>query len=110
MLARTVQRFGLLRVLLAFGTLGLIGVSPFAHRTDSLEEGGLFFAAIAPSLVAILIFVLPLDMAMTRIFLSDADPANKARLWRVIKGEAILLLMLVLAWTPFFSSLLVREP
>ncbi len=109
MLARIFYQFGLLRALLAFSTLALILISPFVGKSDT-EPQGLFLSAIAPSLVIILFFVLPLDIAMTRIFMSDASAADKARFAVVIKGEVILFLGLLLAWVPFFSSLLQAEP
>ena len=78
MLARIFYQFGLLRALLAFSTLALILISPFVGKSDT-EPQGLFLSAIAPSLVMILFFVLPLDIAMTRIFMSDASTADKTR-------------------------------
>lgn len=109
MLARILHQFGVLRTLLAFSTLALILLSPFVGKSDAAPES-LFLSAIAPSLVMILFFVLPLDIAMTRIFMSDASAADKARFAVVIKGEVILFLGLLLAWVPFFLSLLQAEP
>ena len=109
MLARILYQFGLLRALLAFSTLALILISPFVGKSDTAPQG-LFLSAIAPSLVMILFFVLPLDIAMTRIFMSDASTADKTRFAVVIKGEVMLFLGLLLAWVPFFLSLLQAEP
>ena len=110
MLVKLAQRFGLLRTLLVLSTVVLAAVSPFALKAGSIEESGLFLPAIAPSLVVILIFVIPLDMAMTRIFMSAANDENRARLSFVIKSEGVLLLLLLATWIPFFSTLLIREP
>jgi hypothetical protein len=53
-----------------------------------------------------LVFAIPLEMTMTRIFITNAEPAEKARLQRILKREAIVYLLLIVSWTPFFIKVL----
>ena len=51
-------------------------------------------------------FVVPLDMLMTRIYMTDKHGAQRARYRRILVAEAAALLLLVAAWAPYFASLL----
>ena len=55
-----------------------------------------------------MLFVLPLDMVMSVVFMSDRQGTERARMRRVLWIEAALLATLVASWTPFLADLLER--
>ena len=92
--------FGPLRIALLVLVVALIITGPFAGRGDHYTFWGLYFSGIAPAVVVILIFVLPLDITMCRVFMSDTE--EHARYRKIIRWESLCLAALLLAWTPFF--------
>ncbi len=109
-LGRFIARMGVLRVLLALVTVGLSGLAPFAPGAG-VEGGalGVLAGAVVPALATLVAFVLPLDMTMSRIFMSGADGAEVARYARIIRCEAWLLALLLAAWVPIFVVILGSE-
>ena len=65
--------------------------------------------AVVPIFAVSLLFLLPLDMLMTRVFMSDKQGEERARFRRILAVEAGALALLVLCWTPFLLSLLNRR-
>jgi len=100
------QGFGPLRLLLVGLAVLLVVLGPFSGGAVSFEGFSLITTLVAPVAYAVFVFVLPLDMMMTRIFMSDATDAKRAALRRVLITEAALLAVLVLAWLPFVLKLL----
>ena len=85
-----------------------------------VAAGGAFFAggghydplswailprAIVPTLAVTLLFVIPLDMLMTRVFMSDKQGEERQRFRRILKFEVAAYALLLLAWAPFLVSL-----
>lgn len=103
---RWLEGFGVLRMLLLGSSLLLVLLGPFSGGRVVFEGVGFVTTLIAPVAFATYIFLLPLDMAMTAIFMSDAPPARRAMLRRALITEAVLLAALVLAWLPFVLTLL----
>ena len=75
-------------------------------RDLDLSLGLVWTTLVAPPLAVMVFFVVPLDMLMTRIYMSDKHGAQRARYRRILVVEAAALLVLVAAWAPFFASLL----
>ena len=98
--------FGSLRLMLLGTVAALVALGPFSGGPVSFQGAALVTTLVAPVAFAIFIFVLPLDMMMTGIFMSDADASNRRRLKRVLIAEAALLVALVLAWLPFVLTVL----
>ena len=71
-----------------------------------LSLGLLWVTLIAPPLAVMMAFVVPLDMLMSRIYMTDKQGAERARYRRILAAEALALALLVGLWTPFFASLL----
>lgn len=61
--------------------------------------------AVVPVFAVSLLFLLPLDMLMTRVFMSDKQGEARDRYRRVLAIEAGALALLVACWTPFLVSL-----
>ncbi len=89
--------------------------------TALLASAGAFFAggghydpmswqivprAVVPVFAVSLLFLLPLDMLMTRVFMSDKQGEERGRYRRVLRVEAAALALLVACWAPFLMSLL----
>jgi len=92
-------------VLVAFTAL-LVIVAPFAFAERSITGWRLFTTIIAPALVPPMFFVYPLDMTMCRVKMDGASETEKARLRRGIYIGVWQLVLLFLAWLPFFWRLL----
>ena len=103
------RRLGMLRSGLVLATLLVIGAAPFADRTVRMHDWRLFPSVIALTMM-MLIFTLPLDMTMARIFMSDAEPPEKERLAMIIRFEALMLILMLLAWIPFMFRVLDFSP
>ena len=96
-----ILRIGALRAMLLASVAVVIAAAPFADGSVHVEDWRIFPSVIAPTLMMMLVFTLPLDITMSRIFMSDAVAAEHERLSFVIKLEIIALVLLVAAWTPF---------
>ena len=100
------QGFGSLRLMLLGTVAVLVVLGPLSGGTVSFQGVALVTTLVAPVAFAIFVFVLPLDMMMTGIFMSDADAPKRQRLKRVLITEVALLALLVLSWLPFVLGLL----
>ncbi|MGQ0656833.1 MAG: hypothetical protein ACT4NU_01870 [Chromatiales bacterium] len=103
-IARFFRYLGPLRALLALLVVGVIACAPFA---DGQVHFGWRLApsVIAPTLVAMLAFSLPLDMTMTRVFMLDKADEERVRYRRIFWLEFALLVAMLAAWTPFMLRL-----
>lgn len=98
--------FGTLRLGLLTIALLVIILSVFADGNTYMRDWRIVPSVLAPSIMMMLVFAIPLEMTMTRIFITNAEPAEKARLQRILKLEAIVYLLLIVSWTPFFIKVL----
>ena len=99
------RKIGLLRVLHAAFLLLLVLSAPFATG-ESVHSGiRMWPTLIAPALVPIFVFILPLDMTMAAVSRSGATGEEYQRLTTVIRFNMILYALLLGAWAPFFLSL-----
>jgi len=98
--------FGTLRLGLLAITLLVIMLSVFADGTTYMHDWRIVPSVLAPSIMMMLAFALPLEMTMTRIFITNAEPAEKQRLKGILKLEAIVYFLLIASWTPFFITVL----
>jgi hypothetical protein len=98
--------FGTLRIGLLTIALLVIILSVFADGNTYMHDWRIVPSVLAPSIMMMLVFAIPLEMTMTRIFITNAEPAEKARLQRILKREAIVYLLLIVSWTPFFIKVL----
>jgi hypothetical protein len=106
MLATFLRRIGFLRAALMFGTVLLVFLSPFAGGHVQTSGWPLITTLVAPVCFVMFVFVLSLDMLMTRVFMSDSSALQRQRLVMIFRSEALLLLVLLASWTPFVLSLL----
>ena len=101
-----VSMFGALRVLLVIGVVALIVAAPFSDGPTHSTGWPLVRSVIAPTLFVIMVFVLPLDITMTLVFMSDRQGPERRRLRRIAQTEAVLLVAMLVAWIPLVMRLL----
>jgi len=97
---------GPLRGLLVATTLLVTLTAPFADGQVHVHDWRLWPSVIAPTLVMMLAFAIPLDICMAKVFMSDCEPATQARLRNAIRIQILALVTLLLAWTPFMLKVL----
>ena len=105
-LRRLAAGFGPLRLLLFAIVLGVIAAAPFSDGPAVYSGWRLASTVVAPAIFAMLVFLLPLDMTMSAVFMSGGSTATRARFQRIILAELVLLALLVAAWLPFVFRLL----
>ncbi len=96
----------MLRTCLAGLTLLLVAVGPFVDGAARVEDWRILPSVVAPSVMMMLVFALPLDITMSLVFRSDADASERDRLAKVVRIEAVLLALLLAAWAPFMAKVL----
>lgn len=100
------RRIGALRAILLASSLAVVVLAPFAGGYPQTSGFPLLTTLLAPVFYVIVIFLLPLDMMMTGIFMSGKPQAERERYKLILKSEAVALLALVLSWGPFVARLL----
>ena len=94
-----------LRKILFLITLLVACVGPFLDGTADPYSWKILPTVITPTLMLILAFVLPLDMTMAMVFMTDTVGEQRRHLKSVLKLEAGLTAVLFIAWVPFFLRL-----
>lgn len=99
------KRVGALRVGLATIVLFLL---PMALFRDSTSEGiGVIPSQVLPGVALIVIWVLPFDIVMSRVFVLGTDKPDHARYRCILWLNMILMAAMLVSWGPFFLSLLI---
>ncbi len=80
--------------------------APFSEGPAAYSGWRLATTVIAPALFVMLVFLLPLDMMMSAVFMSGREPATRTRFRRIILAELTLLAIMALSWLPFVLRLL----
>ena len=98
--------FGVLRLVLISLCLVLIGLSFLADGITYMHDWRLIPSVLAPSIVMMLVFAIPLDITMAFVFRSDSEESEKLKFDKIIKTESIVYCLLLACWTPFFFKVL----
>ena len=106
MIAHYLRRIGFLRATLMLTTVLLIFLAPFAGGHIQTSGWPMVTTLLAPVFFAMFIFVLCLDILMTRVFMLGCSDAERQRLRMIFRSEALLLLILLASWAPFVLTLL----
>ncbi len=101
-----INYLGALRFMLALTIVVLVIAAPFSAGETQYSGMKLLTGVIAPALVPMYLFIMPLDMTMCAIYMSGKQDADRRRYRKIIWIDGILLIVLVLAWLPFFLRLL----
>ena len=100
---------GLFRTVMLALIVLLAVLGPFNDGQTYVEGWPLFTSVVAPAMMVIMIFVLLLDITMTRVFASEAEPTRQAQLRFASVVDSWGLLLLVLTWAPFVARMLGYE-
>jgi hypothetical protein len=104
---RWLRSLGFLRSLLVLAAAFIVLVAPLAYGGVHLHDWRLLPTVVAPAVMMVLVFVILLDMLMSRVFMADAGEEDRARLSPVIWIEAVVLLTMIVAWSPFLARIFV---
>ncbi len=105
MIAHYLRQIGFLRATLMLTTVLLIFLAPFAGGHIQTSGWPMVTTLLAPVFFAMFIFVLCLDILMTRVFMLGCSDAERQRLTMIFRSEALLLLILLVSWAPFVLAL-----
>ncbi len=97
---------GVLRVTLLVLAATLALAATPAGIPLSLHGLDLVRTLILPVAAPLVFFVLLFDILMSSVRLADAVPEARARWRRVLLTEVVFVLLLLLAWAPFFREVL----
>ena len=103
--SKLLKDLGALRAIMVACTVVLMVLAPFADGQVYVRDARLLTSVVAPALMVIFVFVLMLDITMTRIFSIDTTPERRAGMRRAVRIECVALLGLLAAWTPFMLRL-----
>ena len=99
-------RLGPMRVALLLFTAGLVACAPFAGGGGVYEGWRFVPTVLAPVFAPIMLFVLPLELFMSRMFLGEQESeAGRGRYRLIIRIEAAAFVLLILAWLPYLLRL-----
>jgi hypothetical protein len=101
-----VARLGALRTMLLSVLLALIVLGPFAGGPVEAPGASVLLSVVAPAFYVIMLFVLPLDITMSSVFMSDKQGEERARFRFIIRTEVAFFVVMLLAWLPFVIRLL----
>ena len=92
--------------MLAVLVLVVCAAAPFSDGPTIYSGWRLATTVVAPAVFVMLVFVLPLDMIMSAVFMSGGSSARRGRFRRIIAVELVLLALMVVTWLPFVIRLL----
>ena len=100
-----IGELGILRLVVA----GIVVIClPLAFLSGADSTGwGVVPSQVVPVIVVLLVWALPFDMLMARVFMADRPDAERRRYRTIIKVDGVLIVALLLFWGPFFFALLV---
>lgn len=97
---------GELRTFMLFLTLFSLSAIPFTSEEVRMDDWGLLPDVLVPVVSFILVFILLLDMLMSRVFMIEADDETRARFKKILLLELIQILLLIGLWAPYFISVM----
>ena len=103
---RFFQTFGALRGVLVIVVIALICLGPFSGGDVKATGVSVLMTVVAPAFYVIMLFVVPLDITMSFVFMSDKEDRERTRYRFIIRAEIALFLLMILFWFPFIYGLL----
>ncbi|MEM7469385.1 MAG: hypothetical protein AAF387_21240 [Pseudomonadota bacterium] len=98
---------GPLRICLLGAAIFVTVLAPLADGSVHIRDWRLLPSVIAPAVMMMLMFAIPLDITMTRVFMADApNEQARLRLKRAIWCDPLVLALMALAWTPFILKVI----
>lgn len=84
----------------------LVVMGPISGGEARVTGFAVFTSVVAPAFYVIMLFILPLDITMARVFMGEAKGAERERYRFIIRIEIVLFVLMLLAWLPFIVKLL----
>ena len=106
MITSYLRRVGFLRAVMMAVVLVLACLAPFAGGHAQTSGWPLVTTVLAPVLFVVFTFVLLLDMLMTWLFVTQHEGDERQRLVMILRSEAVVLGVLLAAWSPLVWKLL----
>lgn len=106
MIKKFFTEIGPLRSMLTFTTLLSLSMIPLTDTAVRMDGWGLLPDVLAPVVSFILLFILFLDMLMSRVFMIEADDEKRRRFSRIFWLELIQVVLLISLWSSYFISVL----
>ncbi len=100
------NEIGTLRVMLMFATLLSLSAIPFTDTNVRMDGWGLLPDVLVPVVSFILVFIILLDMLMSRVFMIEADEAKRSKFNKIFLLELMLIISLLVLWSPYFTAVL----
>jgi len=100
------DEIGALRVLMLVTTLLSLSAIPFTDTEVRMEGLGLLPDVLVPVVSFILLFILLLDMLMSRVFMIEADDAKRKKFNRIFILELLQVVLLISLWSPYYIAVL----
>ena len=100
------RNMGELRTMLSIGGFFSLANIPFTSTEVRMEGWGLMPDVLTPVVTTILLFVLLLDMLMSRVFSAEASDEKRARFKRIFWFEFMLVIALIVGWAPYLAAIL----
>ncbi len=101
-----VAHIGVLRIAVAIIAVSFLPFVFFDGQSQSVL--GIVATQAVPGLVLFMIWALPFDMIMARVFMADKQGPERDRHKTVIKLDLAIMVLLLVFWGPFFFSLLTQ--
>jgi len=97
---------GELRVTMLCATLLSLSAIPFTNTDVRMDGWGLVPDVLVPVVSFILVFILLLDMLMSRVFMVEANAEKRQRFSKIFWLELMQVVSLIVLWAPYFIAVL----
>jgi len=103
---RFLDSLGVLRVTMLCTTLLSLSAIPFTNTDVRMEGWGLLPDVLVPVVSFILVFILLLDMLMSRVFMIEAEAQKRQRFSKIFWVEFAQVVSLIVLWSSYFIAVL----
>ena len=99
------RQIGPLRWFVAFLVLMSVPAA-FMQNIHLASPWNIIIGSIMPGLALFMIWAIPLDILMAKVFKSEADAATEARYRTIIRFDVLIWLLMLVSWGYFFLGLI----
>lgn len=100
------NELGALRSMLLVATALSLSATPFTDTDVRMEGWGVVPDVLVPVVSFILLFILLLDMLMSRVFMIEANVQKRQKFNRIFMLEFAQIVALIVFWSPYFLAVL----
>jgi len=81
----------------------------FLQSAEFTPPWNILITSVMPGVALFMIWAIPLDILMARVFQVEADAAIRARYRTVIRFDLVVLVIMLLSWGVFFIQLMTQR-